>query len=173
MATSDYTSERYIVAFWNKVDKNGSIPIHCPELGQCWEWKSPSVDRKGYGITHFGDRNSKQGHAHRYAWIITNGDIPSSKIFVLHKCDNPKCCNPKHLFLGTNQDNVDDMVHKGRNVKGVETAHAKMTNELVVYIRERYAQGDISMKKLGLEVGLAASNICQIVNHKSWKHVNE
>jgi hypothetical protein len=67
--------------------------------------------RHGYGS--FGVSKKKSTQAHRFSWYLTNGEIPDG-IYVCHKCDNPPCCNPKHLFLGTAKDNADDMRAKGR-----------------------------------------------------------
>ena len=90
--------------FWDKVDKSG----------RCWEWLA-AKNSSGYGRLNNNGRNHL---AHRVAWILTNGPIPEGDhygtICVLHHCDNPPCVNPAHLFLGTIQDNVNDMIEKGR-----------------------------------------------------------
>lgn len=76
---------------------------------QCWIW-SLARDKDGYGVAHVGRKNIR---AHRVSYEAFIEQIPEG-MGVLHKCDNPPCCNPQHLFLGTNQDNMDDMVIKGR-----------------------------------------------------------
>lgn len=88
------------IRFWEKVQKTPS----------CWLWTA-AKNEKGYGI--FGLRKETD-KAHRIAWRLTIGEIPIG-LFVLHKCDVPNCVNPAHLFLGTNLDNVRDMIAKGRN----------------------------------------------------------
>ena len=89
--------------FWAKVDKSEG----------CWEWTASLFSATGYG--QFALTSTKPETAHRMAWVLTNGDITDG-LFVLHKCDNRKCCNPDHLFLGTHQDNITDMCQKGRYV---------------------------------------------------------
>jgi hypothetical protein len=98
--------------FWRVVNKNGPIPARYPELGPCWVWTA-CLNNHGYGKV---GRGHKYFIAHRLAWIYAIGAIPD-KLCVLHRCDNPPCVNPKHLFLGTHQDNMDDCVSKGRTKK--------------------------------------------------------
>ena len=76
----------------------------------CWNWTG-TRDAKGYGQARLGPVRTT---AHRLMWMLTQGPIPHPRLWVLHKCDNPSCINPNHLFLGTGKDNVDDMVAKGR-----------------------------------------------------------
>lgn len=92
-----------IVAFWTKVDKRGS--------DECWPWNGCKLGM-GYG------RFRSEGKficAHRFSYIIHFGPLPDGKPCVLHHCDNPPCCNPKHLFAGTKQENTDDCIRKGRH----------------------------------------------------------
>ncbi len=111
MDTPKYTSKD-VQRFWIKVNKNGSVPKHCPELGQCWEWQF-SKYKNGYGkFSHL----RKSNYTHRISWELKNGEIPKG-LCVLHKCDNPCCVNPDHLFLGTIGDNNHDRDVKGRNGK--------------------------------------------------------
>ena len=85
--------------FWSKVEKTKD----------CWEWVGCKTDG-GYG--RYG-RKIKLQKAHRISWTLINGEIPKG-LFVLHKCDNPSCVKPEHLFLGTAKDNTQDMISKGR-----------------------------------------------------------
>lgn len=104
--------------FWSKVEKNG--PILRPDLGPCWLW-TDVPDEQGYGDIIYrvtdesGERRQFQTRAHRAALIISGVDLPDD-LQACHRCDNPPCVNPAHLFAGTNQDNVDDMIAKGRHV---------------------------------------------------------
>lgn len=152
--------------FWSKVNKNGSIPIHMPHLGKCWEWIA-GKNQCGYGMFYINNRICR---AHRISWEMVYGNV-QNKLWVLHRCDNLACVNPKHLFLGTVQDNVDDMISKNRHPrgKGEKAAHHKLTQEQVTIIRNRYAIGNISMKKLGNEYGVSAQTIHNIIHRRKWR----
>jgi len=114
-------SKDILVRFWKKVNKDGPIPEHRPELGPCWVWTA-GIATFGYGIIAPG-RNAALGRAgrrgiaaHRVSWLIHCGIIPE-QFCVLHKCDNPLCVRaPDHLFLGTKGDNWRDMLAKDRQV---------------------------------------------------------
>ena len=99
----------------------------------CWIWEA-ATDKDGYGYFNDGTRNVRP---HRYAWEITNGKIPKG-LYVLHKCDNPPCCNPDHLFLGTAKDNIDDCLAKGRFPMGKNHYMNKLTDQQVTEIRDSY-----------------------------------
>jgi hypothetical protein len=148
--------------FWSKVAVSNN-----PD--ECWEWqKGKSHD--GYGYISIGGRKGKRTYAHRIAWEFKNGTIPSG-LFVLHSCDNPACCNPKHLFLGTRQDNSKDKVNKGRQAKGENNGAHKLNEGDVLYIRERYSRGDIRITDLANELGLGRTHVRDIVHRKTWKHI--
>lgn len=168
--SSKYTPEQAIKEFWSKVNKDGSIPTHMPHLGKCWEWLG-SKHYRGYGDVRWNGRKDK---AHRAAWQIVNGDI-SDGLCVLHKCDNPSCCNPKHLFLGTQKQNAEDRESKNRgnriNVTGEKHGMHKLTDKQVNEIRQRYAAGGITQRKIAAEYGVKQGTICDIVRRANWKHI--
>ena len=150
--------------FWSKVAITA-------DDNQCWLWLAGKTDNR-YG--HFW-YNSKVDKAHRVAWMLPDYVLPDG-MEVCHSCDNPSCVNPKHLFLGTHQDNVDDMNLKGRGYKfklyqNENHSNHKLTDVQVIEIRKQYALGGISMEKLGFEYSVSASQICVIVNHKQRKTI--
>lgn len=95
--------------FWSRVDFNGPIPEHCPELGPCWLWTG-AVHTHGYGMCRSPDRTLIR--AHRLAFCFDTGREP--ELNVLHKCDRRICVRPSHLFEGTHKDNIQDCIEKGR-----------------------------------------------------------
>src|SRR3982750_2711117 len=127
------------VRFWSKVDKQSDE--------ECWNWMGSCIPF-GYGqfgvTLEFLGVNSPgrtMGRAHRVAWILTNGHIPDG-LHVCHKCDNRTCCNPNHLFLGTAQDNVDDMMQKKRNGFGRTGRTRLHSDKKIGKAIAEYAQGE-------------------------------
>lgn len=158
MDTPNYTPKD-IARFWSKVDVKSS--------NECWNWTSSNC--RGYGT--FGIKN-KTYRANRIAYEFSTGINPKN-LHVLHTCDNPACCNPNHLFLGTQQTNMLDMDEKGRRVnismKGEDNPAHKLTRSKVDEIRVNYNNGGISQRKLARKFGIALSTLQGILEYKTWK----
>jgi HNH endonuclease len=150
--------------FWDKVRKTN----------YCWEWIA-FKNWGGYGYFKFNNGNI---YAHRYSWIIANGEIPPG-LLVCHKCDNPACVRPSHLFIGTHQDNMDDKAKKGRCWRGgkpprlLGEAHQnhKLTEKEVLEIRAnykgKYGEGIALARKYGVD----RSAIYLVIKRKNWAHI--
>lgn len=113
--------------------------------------------------------NGKRWRAHRFSWVIHNGFIPDGML-VCHKCDVKCCVNPEHLFLGTHQDNTNDMMKKGRgkfNGVGTKNSSVKLTEKEVILIRE----DERSYKKIGADYGVSGTNVGHIKLRKLWAHI--
>jgi len=158
-----------ILRFWSKVRIRG--------LDECWPW---SACKAGMGYGYFR-LNGMSFTGQRVAWTIANGPVPAG-LCALHRCDNPSCQNPAHLFLGTRADNLHDMWSKGRGVllpnifpelrsRGEQCRTAKLTPEKIRDIRRRYASGGVTQAVLGKQYGVDQADISRIVAHKSWAHV--
>ncbi len=143
---------------------------HVVKKDGCWDWKA-SLDSDGYGqIT--GARELKISKAHRASWTIHRGPIPEG-MSVLHKCDNRRCTNPDHLFLGKPLENSRDMVYKGRQTKGVKNGGAKLTEEQVKEIRKQSSQG-IKVSYLAEKYDVCRDTIWRVkAKKKYWKHISE
>jgi hypothetical protein len=152
--------------FWSKVDKSG----------ECWEWTAGLITG-GYGQFVL---NGKTVLAHRYSYVLNHPltiDLLEGhrEICVCHRCDNPKCVNPAHLFLGSNADNMKDKMAKGRGKqpKGEKQALSKLTETQVREIRNKYANGGITQQQLALEYGVNKSNINKLIRRKRWFHITD
>jgi DNA invertase Pin-like site-specific DNA recombinase len=149
---------------------------------ECWPWKA-SRFQDGYGQFKVGGRNRK---AHRIAYFLHYGIDPAEQL-VCHHCDNPVCCNPFHLFAGSEKDNIQDCRQKGRlntasgdkhglhlhperAAKGERVHGSKVTFEQVRQIRELYAAGGITQEQLGTRFGMTRRGIGRIISGENWKH---
>lgn len=146
--------------FWSRVDKSGG-----PDA--CWPWML-SRRGKGYGQVCIGNR--RVCDTHRVAHVLAVGPIPDGH-FVCHSCDNPPCCNPAHLWIGTPDDNVRDMMRKGRRVwrglPGQTNPRARLSNEQVRAIRKMEGSGVSIAKRFGVH----PVTISHIRTGRSWKSV--
>ena len=156
---------------------------------ECWPWTAVKNDR-GYGLVTYQRRNWK---APRLAFTLTYGD--PGMFWVLHRCDNPPCCNPAHLFLGTHEDNMADMRAKGRHATRTRTdylpsgdshharkrpevmargeghGNAKLTDADVRAIRAAWDSRQSSRADLARSYGVAVNTIAGVVLRKTWRHV--
>lgn len=140
---------------------------HVVKTETCWLW-SASRDRKGYGQLGGGHSNPKRQSAHRLSWILHYGPIPPG-LFVLHRCDNPPCVRPDHLWVGTAKENTQDAAAKGRMAIGERNGAAKLTKAQVIDCRERYARGAVSHATLAREKGVGASTVRRVIQGRNWQ----
>lgn len=160
--------------FWSKVDRT--------DADGCWPWRG-GTNVNGYGIFYFRRGWSRKltfpRMAHRISYAINVADVPAG-LNVLHRCDNPPCCNPGHLYPGTQRDNVADMIERGRQDfstlrrPGATHNKAKLTEDDVRAIRERYrprSRGDDpgSSKALALCYGVGQKTIRNVARRETWK----
>ncbi len=134
----------------------------------CWLYTG-SLHRQGYGMISIPGMGDVL--VHRIVWRLVVGEIPTG-MQVLHRCDNPQCCNPDHLFLGTIQDNMADMVSKGRHAHGERSGAAKLKEADVIAIRKMLRRGD-SHRAISKLFGVTTGPIHDIAHNKTWKHVKE
>jgi hypothetical protein len=154
-----------IKRFWGYVD----IPNQLINKNKCWLW-SKYKDICGYGKFVLG---GKTYNSHRIAYMLANPNW-NQTTYVCHKCDNPQCCNPNHLFAGTAKDNVIDRDKKGRgklpNQAGSNHSRTKLTEKDIIAIRNKYAKG-IKQGIIAQQYNIVPCQISRIVNHKRWSHI--
>lgn len=166
--------------FMQRVDKTGEIKRI--SLGPCWVWMG-GTNKDGYGRIRYRGATVS---AHRLSWYYHYRDIPDG-MSVLHRCDNPACVNPSHLFLGTQLDNVRDCASKGRRnyargnnsgarkhpeklARGESHGNSKMTNLLVLELRKLYDSGT-KIGELAKKFDLTYRGAMMIAKRMTWKHV--
>ena len=133
-----------------------------PSVDGCWPWKG-AQDKDGYGIFAF---DGKTARAHRVALVLSGVDVPKGGL-VCHTCDNPSCVNPAHLYFGSNRQNSDDKMNRGRSVKGARHYAAKLTDADVIAIRSM----DGTHVSIAAMFGISHSNVTMIRQRKTWKHL--
>ena len=152
--------------FWEKIDRRG------PD--ECWLWTA-STTRGGYGQLAEGAPSRRMLKAHRVSYEIVSGPIPRGEghhgICVCPTCDNPPCCNPGHLFLGTIQEDTADKVEKGRQAKHEQNGNSKLTEEQVAESRRDYVWHSRThgQPALARKYGVTQSTIGVIIKRKYWK----
>lgn len=149
-------AERYITKFWAKVNKTDD----------CWEWTASTASGYGQYGYKLGKWDYKIIQAHRYSWILHNGAIPKD-LHVCHHCDNRKCVRPEHLFLGTRNENMADMVSKGRSNQGERHPLARITAQDA---REIFVS-DLPKQKLAERYGIIPAHVVQIQTFRRWQSV--
>lgn len=135
----------------------------------CWIWNSVK-SQCGYGQISV---EGKAVRAHRFSYLIYHDKIPKGK-FVLHVCDTPLCVNPNHLFLGTQKDNVQDCISKGRFTVGSRNGISKLTEKDVIKIRSlygKYGHKGLVQRKIAKMFNVSRILISDITRRKTWKHV--
>jgi len=174
--------------FWERVDRSGD---------GCWEWLGATNNQRGgYGHVRYQGRSMR---AHRLAFELAYGFAPGTEM-VLHRCDNPPCCRPEHLFLGTHVDNMRDMRQKGRSavgdrnglrvhpesrhfgdrnglrkhpekvLRGERNSKAKLSEDQVRMIRKRFLAGE-SSSKIASELPISPRSVRRIASGERWAHV--
>jgi hypothetical protein len=165
-----------LARFWSLVNKHSGLFWNGSE---CWMWIG-GTDAGGYGSIQIDKRHWR---AHRFAYHLAHGPIPDG-LCVCHHCDRPGCVRDEHHFLGTNAENTQDRVEKGRTASGARHplrlhperrargerhGRAKLTGEQVKAIRGRYAAGGISQRALAREYGVVKSIVGRIVRDQLWQ----
>lgn len=151
-----------VLRFWEKVDQSQGDD-------GCWEWQAACND-DGYGNIGINGRTRR---AHRVAWHLTHGPIPQG-LHVLHHCDNRKCVNPAHLFLGTNLDNIRDRQQKGRRLHPIDgrNPNAKLTCEAVKEMRQLSKAG-MRTSDLMRRFGVSKRTVRRIIRGIAWSTCND
>jgi hypothetical protein len=142
----------------------------------CWQWQGFRNPVSKRGVLYAGEdwpTSARTVYAHRVAWFLTHGPIPDGKL-VCHRCDNPPCVRPDHLFLGTSEENNHDAIRKGRDrhPKGGR-GRPKLTGRQVQAIRERYSAGGIRLRELASEYDVHEATISRLVAGKRWASLTE
>lgn len=141
-----------IAQFWSRVDAGPAF--------QCWEWKG-AKNATGYGRCHGTG-------AHRVAYELANGEIPDGML-IRHKCDNPMCCNPKHLVPGTHRQNSGDMVARGRHLRGERNPRSKLSEDDAREILRNPER--MGVRALAKRFGVSPATVSLIRSGDRWSHL--
>lgn len=174
-------SERQCAHCGNKFVTGGSLAVMCSvacrvasiseafsDPDACWEWPLSRNVKSGYGqLSTWANGKRVILSAHSASYRTFKG--PTNDLFVCHACDNPPCFNPKHLFLGTQRDNIHDAISKGRtnHPRGVNHSKARLTEQQIVAIRSDAR----THREIAKDYGVALSTVGHIRTHRSWRHV--
>lgn len=147
--------------FWEKVDRRGD--------DECWLWTG-SVDGYGYGMFRPYSRKTSAVRAHVMALRLSGVEVVGDQC-GLHRCDNPPCCNPRHLFVGSKNDNMRDRNAKDRQAKGEGNGRHKLTEAEVLEARGAVEAGDLSIRGAARKFGVGYTTMRNAVNGHTWRHV--
>jgi len=154
-----YTRISPQIRFWQYVVKSD----------ECWKWTGAKHEF-GYGLLNNGGKRGRVIRAHRLSYEIHKGPVPDGSI-VCHSCDNPECCNPEHLWLGSLKDNAQDCSKKGRTrggtVAGPQHHRAKLTDADILAIRAAYIKGKTTLKSVGAIYGVTYATVSRIVHSRT------
>jgi predicted XRE-type DNA-binding protein len=147
--------------FWSGVDIRSD--------DECWNWIR-SIGSAGSGVFTIRRKNIS---AYKMAWELTYGDVPEGKI-LCHICDNRKCCNPNHLYVGTHKENAEDRKNRGRNgdQRGEKSKHNKLSEGQVIEIIKLLKYTDLSQYKIADMFDISRSTVLAIHMNENWKHVD-
>ncbi len=163
----------FAVYFWSHVDRT---------IDGCWPWQL-ARDKDGYGLVKYQRRMRR---AHRVAWQLANDAPIPSGLWVLHRCNNPPCQNPAHLYVSNAQANADDReraghtrrgdahdsrVHPERRPRGERQWNARLTDAQVLELRAAYARGEGPARVLAARFGIGRSTAQFILSRRSWRHL--
>lgn len=153
-------NESVVRRFWRHVERTSD----------CWLWHGATS--RGYGLMSSNVRGVAPLKAHRVSYQIHHGAIPE-KMYVCHRCDNPSCVNPEHLFVGTPKDNSDDMRAKGRDVSlyGESASNARLNEAQVVEIVRMHSAGE-SLRSIAAAFCVSRWQVSEIARGHYWKHLN-
>lgn len=132
---------------------------------ECWLWRG-NLTRYGYGRLQY---NKRRYAAHRLSFELHHGPI-QNELYVCHKCDNPRCVNPAHLFLGDQKANMSDCVSKGRYAAGERSPNAKITSSDVTEIRRIVETGLYTHEEIAAKFKTSRPNVTKIINRYRWRH---
>lgn len=154
------TQGEIVSLFWSKTIKNGD--------NDCWPW----IGGKRSGKFRYGriKHRYKTILAHRFSFEINVRKLLPGEA-ACHKCDNPECVNPNHLFAGTKSQNTLDCVAKKRNPKGEKLGMSKLRNHQIIEIRKEYERGVTRQVELAQKYGICQTAISSIILRKTWKHI--
>ena len=160
-----------VAHFWAQLERRFWAHVVRLAPDKCWEWRG-TKRTGGYGFLRVwilpGNPEIK---ANRLAWLLEHGSVPVDRL-VCHRCDNPGCVNPAHLFLGTHRDNAQDMLAKGRkaSTRGEHSGQAKLNDESVRAIKV-FAEQGVSGVEIARRFKVSSSTVSMILRGRNWSHV--